>query len=128
MVLLGSDLVQQTPLHAAHVLYGLPQPKHGLSLAAADLLKKFRKVFPFPGTPEHLVNTERFTKELADQSEESINYINYIDQVKSGVPGLTCSETLNRNTMRRMRNRFPDDDHMTLQIGTWNRCGQHCRS
>ena len=63
MVLLGSDLVQQTPLHAAHVLYGLPQPKHGLSLASPDLLKKFRKVFPFPGTPKHLVNTESFTEE-----------------------------------------------------------------
>ena len=46
--------------------------------------------------------------------------------MKSGVPGLTCSETLNRNTMRRMRTRFPDDDdHMTLMIGTWNRCGKH---
>ena len=56
MELLGSDLVQQTPLHAAHVLYGLPQPQHGLSLAAANLLKKFRKVFPFPGTPKHLVS------------------------------------------------------------------------
>ena len=84
--------MQQTLLHAAHVLYGLPEPKHGLSLAAADLLKKFRKVFPFPGTPEHLVNTESFTEELADQSEENINYIdqseesiNYIDQSEQSI-------------------------------------------
>ena len=79
---------------------------------------------PFPSVLKDVTNSKQWSLgwddnfvNWRDQSEESNNYINYIDQVKSGVPGLTCSETLNRNTMRRMRTRFPDLWHFWLEHG-----------